>query len=587
MAPRTAIFRPSVPTGASLKKVLLLGALLVTGCATAPITNAEVSWAIAPDPVPSKLVLNPPDKPPKLVFAGNRVLSNDVYIAALGLKAFKADAETAADIQRRLANFLREAGYELSSVHCIAHDNQIDIGINEGRLEKIVYRGRLSVQSLQFTFALELPHEVFNRPELERQTKALEERLNIGKIWFVLVPTAQVTHYGFQLEKLPEIRGFELLHEREPWELHFFFTEYEWGNGVGIDVKSSYTDGLELGVNYMKQSLLLDDDRVRFAVSGGLGLRNRLADNGIYPFFSRTAFDVRWYSPPVFADVRPAVILKGDLIARQEIDRLIQLENYYAGTASGSFNLSAVAAAGLTVSFGTGVQWRRIWGLKENPGWIIPPTVHFTEEVRAFFEGKLDFVFDPNNNRTDRWHLFSAEAITFAPASVFKKGKLTDPWFGSVHFHYQNVIPFGWHDLWVRARGRSLFGQPGSPNDSVSFHDEDSVAEYNHGIFGNKFIRRGVSAELEFRFSITRDLFKISLFHSIFAFGEVTDRGQILLDGSKVFAYSETPRLGTAIGPGFHALIEGMFQLDIYGSFGVLNNGMFAANATLILNKVF
>ncbi|MBS1151095.1 MAG: uncharacterized protein H6Q89_2793 [Myxococcaceae bacterium] len=570
----------------SIHRLLLLGALGLTGCLQSTRVSGELNWTIPPTseaPASADAGVN---LPPRLVFAGNRVLSNDVYIAAIGLKEFTADPETAADIQRRLTRFLREAGYELSSVHCIAHDNQIDIGINEGRLEKIVYRGRLSVQSLQFTFALELPHEVFNRPELERQTAALEARLGIGHIWFVLVPTAQVTHMGPQLERLPEIRGFELLHEREPWELHFFFTEREWGTGAGIDLKSSYTDGLEVGVNYMKEGLLLDGDRARFAASGGLGLRNRLSDNGIYPFFSRTAFDVRWYSPPIVADVRPALILKGDLVARQEIDKLIQLENYYAGTASGSFNLSAVVRPGMIVAVGAGVQWRRIWGL-DSRGAIIPPTVHFTEEVRAFFEGKLDLIFDPANNRTDRWHLFAAEAVTFAPASVFRDGKLTDPWFGSIHFRYQNVIPFGWHDVWIRARGRTLLGQPGSVNDSVSFHDEDSVAEYNHGIFGDKFIRRGASAEVEFRFSITRDLFKISVFHSIFAFGEVTDRGYYLKDGTPVYSYAETPRLGTAVGPGFHALIEGMFQLDIYGSFGVLNNGQFSANATLNLNKVF
>ncbi len=561
-----------------MNRILPIVLLCLSGCVSARVA-AELNWTIPPAGSAPDVADAGINAPPRLVFAGNKVLPNDVYLAVLGLKQFTVDAETAAHIERTLTRFLREAGYELSSVHCIAHDNQIDIGINEGRLEKIVYRGRLSVQSLQFTFALELPHEVFNRPELERQTAALEKSLKIGHIWFVLVPTAQVTHLGPQLEKLPEIRGFELLHEREPWELHFFFTEREWGNGAGIDVKSSYTDGLELGVNYMREGLLLNNDRARFAVSGGAGLRNRLTNNVIYPDFSRTAFDVRWYSPALFADVRPALILKGDLVARQEIDKLIQLENYFAGTASGAFNISAVVRQGFTVSVGAGVQWRRIWGLERSEGTITPPTVHFSEQVRAFFEGKFDLVFDPANNRTDRWHSFAAEAVTFAPGSVFRAGRLTDPWFGSVHFRYQNVIPFGWHDLWIRARGRSLFGD-------VSFHDEDSVAEYNHGIFGNKFIRRGVSAEVEFRFSITRDLFKISIFHSIFAFGEVTDRGQYI-DGVPVLSYAETPRLGTAIGPGFHALIEGMFQLDIYGSFGVLNNGKFSANATLNLNKVF
>lgn len=576
---------------------LVLAAIGLAACKTGgPQISGEMSWTLPPSGPPVEASDGGYTGPPRLVFAGNRVLPNAVYEAVLNLPpGWTPDADTAAMVQRKLTKFLRESGYELANIHVIAHDNQIDIGINEGRLEKIVYRGRLSVQSLQFTFALELPHEVFNRPELERQTKALEERLNIGHIWFVLVPTVQLTHLGPQLEKLPEIRGFELLHEREPWELHFFFTEREWGNGFGIDLKSSYLDGLEFGVNYMRESLLLKEDRSRVAASIGLGLRNRISDNGIYPFFSRTAFDARWYSPPVVADVRLSLIAKGDLIARQEIDKLIRLENYWCGTSSTTLNLNATIQKGWTFAAGLGLQWRRIWDLSVSDvvsPKLPPPTVHFTEQVRPFFEGKFDLIFDPNNNRTDRWHLLAAEAVAFAPASVLRSGKLTDKWFGLVHFHYQNPIQFGWHDLWIRARGRWLFGD-------ISFHDEDSVAEYNHGIFGNKFIRRGVSAEAEFRFSITRDLFKISIFHSIFAFGEVTDRGHYspgpdgtLLpvvptwEDSAAFR-DETLRVGTAIGPGFHALIEGMFQLDIYGSFGILNNGQVAANATLNLNKVF
>ena len=76
------------------------------------------------------------------------------------------------------------------------------------------------------------------------------------------------------------------------------------------------------------------------------------------------------------------------------------------------------------------------------------------------------------------------------------------------------------------------------------------------------------------------------MFHSIFAFGEVTDRGQYI-DGVPVLSYAETPRLGSAIGLGLHFLIEGMFQLDIYGSGGALNNGRLSANVTVNLNKVF
>jgi hypothetical protein len=516
---------------------------------------------LAAEPTP---VLDAPNRP-RVVFAGNRVITDDVYLSMLRLgDDFVANADTAATIERTLAHFLRDSGYELSSVHAVAHDNQIDVGINEGRLEKVVWRGRLTVKTLRFTFAIEIPHETFNRPSLDRQVAKLSHDLGIEKVWFVLVPTAVLNHVGPQLENLPAIRGIELLHEREPWELHFFFSENEWDTGIGVDLRSGYTDGLEVGLNYQGKGALFEDDRYRVAASGGVGLRRRIDDDRLYPAFSRAMGEGRWYSPTLIADLRPFVWLRGDYLERQRRD--LGLENYQAGTVSGSVHIQHEPRPGLRISAGAGAQWQRIWSLEPAPDVTVPPTVGPSERLRAFFEINTELVFDPSNNRTDRRHLFTAQAVQFRASTG------ADPWFGYANYRYQQVISFGWHDLWLRTKGRALWSD-------ISFHDEESVGEFTHGAFGDLFIRRAANASGEFRFSVTRDLFKVSLFHEVFVFGEV-DRT----------TGHEITRVGTAIGPGFHALIEGMFQLDIYGSFGLLSgskNLRFDAAVTALLLKVF
>jgi hypothetical protein len=42
-----------------------------------------------------------------------------------------------------------------------------------------------------------------------------------------------------------------------------------------------------------------------------------------------------------------------------------------------------------------------------------------------------------------------------------------------------------------------------------------------------------------------------------------------------------------AFGPSFHALIEGMFQMDLALSFGLLSTGRFDTGVYAVLVKVF
>ena len=566
---------------------------------TAPVGESElVATADLPPPPPTPAPASAENSPlplPKLVFAGNRVLTEGVYLAVLKLgDYYKADAETAAYIERTIAKFLRQAGYELSSVHVVAHDNQIDIGINEGRLEKVVYRGRLTFQTLRFTFAIEIPHEVFNRPMLEAQVDALAKDFGLGKVWFVLVPTAALTHIGPQLEKLPEIKGIELLHEREPWELHFFFAESEWGLGTWADIRTSYADGLELMLTYQRKDWLFNDDRLQFRVSGGAGVKRKLLDDSYYVGFSRTALEARWYSPKLVGDIRPFVWLKNEFLSRQRRD--LGIEDYLTATVSGAIHLEHEARPGWHLSVGGGVQWRRIFGLvpglkhldqcpvepcyREVPDSVQPrprgdvgPAIFgpYSERVRGFFEFNAELIFDPSNNRSDRRHQLVVEAALYRQLTL-PNVAVTNPWYGYTHYRYQQLTPFGWHDLWFRSRGRVLIAD-------VNFHDEDSVGEYTHGVFGDLFVRHAVNATAEFRFSLTRDIFKVSIFHEVFVFGEL-DRAN----------GAESPRIGTAIGPGFHLLIEGLFQLDFFGSFGALFGGRqirYDAAVNGVLLKVF
>ena len=62
----------------------------------------------------------------------------------------------------------------------------------------------------------------------------------------------------------------------------------------------------------------------------------------------------------------------------------------------------------------------------------------------------------------------------------------------------------------------------------------------------------------EFRFSITRDVFKVSVQSDLAiytAHNRITDQGPL--------------QFASSVGPGAHLLLEGMFQLDMYLTIGL------------------
>src|SRR5262249_18705314 len=139
--------------------------------------------------------------------------------------------------------------------------------------------------------------------------------------------------------------------------------------------------------------------------------------------------------------------------------------------------------------------------------------------------------------------------------------------YGWVYERYRAVIPFGGHDLWIKSRLRILWGD-------VQFHDEEGLGELLRGLFGGRYVRNGGDVCAEFCFSLGRDILKGSVVGEGAAWGEVNRLSKNL---------DETPRVGIAMGPGFHALIQGMFQLDIYATFGLTSTLQFGYGAVLFL----
>lgn len=500
--------------------------------------------------------------------SGNAVLADEVYLALIELpEGAKPDDETVVLVHDQVEDFLRRSGYELANVVVTPSGDGLKVDIDEGRLEKIVFRGRFTFQMVRLKLALDLPREVFNKPQLERELAALSTQLGIDTPTWELVASEQVRHQGPQLTTLGPLntlKGAALLHAQEKFELHLYFREREWSQGPGLDIRISYFDGLELGVNYQGRSLLFDDDRWRAGLMGGLGLRQDIPANVLYVFPSRLSAELQWFSPGLDEGkkVRPFIWLRGEGTGRQRKD--LDLENYFLSNSELSLNVNMQINEPFSLSIGYGFQHLYLFGPQAPRGSPPAPAPVDPERIRNFFQLRSEYLFWAGNARWDRRHAVWLDGRVYSNYNRFDQ--LT---FAEVRLYYQLVLPQGWNDVWIKVRGTWLTGD-------VLYTFEEPLGDHLRGVFGDIWVRTAASLRAEYRLSLSRDVFKLGVFTDVAAYGEL-DR----------LTNAQTPRFGVAFGPSFNTLIEGMFQLDMQLSFGIVSTGRFNTGVNATLVKVF
>jgi len=504
-----------------------------------------------------------------IVFSGNLVLNDEVYLAVLDLPPdFAADKSGAALVRSRLLAFLHRAGYELARVETAVEGNRILVDIDEGRVEKIILRGQGSLRTVQVLLNLSLPHNIFNRPYLERQLMALRAQSGVEVERFELVHTSQVPHLGPQVEDLGPIVddigrfvGHPLIPPRADYELHILFRRREWATGPGIVAGLGGGEGLRLGLEYRGEGLAFAKDRWSAGTQFGAKIRSRLSDGRAYLALTRALAELQWYMPRLRLGLRPVVTARGELTSRQRPD--IGLESYYATRAQLTLGLSYELFRGATVALGLGGEELEVFHLRAVEGGDPAAGVGPSSTLRPYLSGTAQLVFDADELRRDRH-----TELEFT-GRHYPRG--TGSGYGLTSYRFQRVTEVGWHDLWLTSRGAWIWG-------SVPFIEEQPVGGLHvRGVFDERFYAKHVaSGGLEVRFSLTRDIYKVGGFADVAVFGEM-DRA----------SSSEKPRVVGSVGPSFHALIADVFQLDLYYAIGLAGHGEAERGFTAALKQAF
>jgi hypothetical protein len=186
-----------------------------------------------------------------------------------------------------------------------------------------------------------------------------------------------------------------------------------------------------------------------------------------------------------------------------------------------------------------------------------------------FLVGYLNADFTIDELRWDRHHTLRLMArarslSTGAGDAASSYGELT------ADVRYQRCFGVGWHEAWVRAHVTLHVGD-------VLYTDEESLSGELRGALGGIFVRKAGSVLTEFRFSLVRDLLKVSVFDSLALFGRVLDRARI----------DEQVLGAAAIGVGVHGLVLTVLTVDLYGSLAWTTDGSFGPAFTLEVHEAF
>ncbi|MCX5859776.1 MAG: hypothetical protein NT056_07780 [Proteobacteria bacterium] len=539
----------------------------------------------APPPVEPAASARISDARRLLVFHGNVVLPDEVYLAIITLpERSAANSDTVLRVRNQCLAFLWSAGFDLARVEVAVEGNHIRVDIDEGHLEKIIFRGTSSLRTVQALIALNLPKGVFNRPYLERQLARSKHEYGIDVEGWKLVESTKHKKIGPEIEDLePLIRpssypggptvspikslgnliSRSLIPPRADYELHIIFRRRAWSPGVGLVASITGPDGLKLGLKYKNEDLLFATDRWVTEGTLGLSTRESLLDQHSYLAIQRAAAAASWFSPPFLGELRPAFVIRGDFTSRQRPD--LGLENYRVTRAQAGLALNYDLFVGGNVSLGFGAERDDVFNLEQvDP--LAPPKVSPGNSNQPYIDTALQLTFDPDEIRDDRKHEFAMAGRQRLGNGAYAYGLAT--------YRYQYIIPIGWHDIWLTSHGAYVLGKASK----IPFFEEQSVGgTYVRGVFGSRFFtRRVVSGGLELRYSLTRDVYKVGAFVDSALFGEISPDRQ-----------HDHARVVASAGPSFHVLIAAAFQLDIFYAIGIASHGSNERGFGATLNQAF
>lgn len=485
---------------------------------------------------------------------GHLVLAEGVYRMVL-LYGGWADAPLGISarsqwIEQLLENFLNRSGYELASVKVSYQDNKYRVLINEGRLDKIVFRNIGTWETIQLILLLDLPGKVFNREVLHDRLAVIKKQLGLKQVRYEIVPVVAETQQGSRIQDISTIKRLQLIKAGEPHELHIFIQRGRARLGLDFGLGIRPPDGLTLNAGYRANNIFFDEDRSKF--SGRIGFRirdiGRTSENPVG--LSKASLFWDWSKPAIGQTTRLSSRIGGQVQARRRGGD-INIDSYYY--------MPIRLGGGVLFEFGVPTLELHL-GLEQRNLFAVTTSSDEAEMVlaeaggshlRGFGSAELRLNFAAEQIRRDRSHVLLLQGVYLWPA-LGVQGDIY-----KLSLWYENTVPIEYDELRYHFNSVIRLG-------AVPFYEEAALGDgfLRSAFQGSIFTRNAGALEFAYRWSLYRDIVKVSLFNDVAVYQAL----DALRDGISTQAIYN-------IGAGFHVLVESAFQVSFYVGPGFNTDG--------------
>jgi hypothetical protein len=517
-----------------------------------------------------------------VVFRGNVLFNPFVYRALLDLPTEEGplpltpDDASARRLKARIGGFLRSAGYELAQVNVAVEDGRLAAEIDEGQLDQIVILGVGGWDAVRFHIDLDLPQDVYNRPLLDERLALLCPKYGLLRCTATLVEKVPPPPGALEqttAERLEQVGGplvpRELVRAARAHELRVKLEPPPQHTGLWPVLDIGGTDGVKLGLNGYLEGRPLEGGWTELKLRAGGNLRNHLDGTGESVVFTRATAEARARLPTTAeGQLRGAFGLLADLTSRQRGD--LGVDDYFQARFEAAL-VADLTPRGRELELGAGLGLRRNLIFGERVVGSADPVVGATpgDLLRPFLLFFVRSDLSPEELRYDRHHQLELQLRMRTAGLGSGAGSGTGAEIAT-EARWQRYFGFGWNEAWLRLHGQGRLG------DSL-FTDEEALGGDLRGALGDTFVRSSATLLGEVRYSLVRDLLKVSAFGAGAVFGRIKDR----------LTHDESAQGAWAAGLGLHGLVFTVVSVDLYASFGWTTDGKFSPGLSLEVHEAF
>lgn len=508
---------------------------------------------------------------PEVSITGNAALPAPVYhqvLKARGLDDGPPTPDRAERIRSAIEDFLKASGYALAEVDAEVTSKGIRIRVDEGRLDRVLFIGAGGGTTLGFQLAFDLPGRVFNQSRVESELERLLERTGFESAEYQVVPVDAPDHRGVQLGPR-NIGPLTLIEPGEQHELRIYVQAPPDRPGFDLGLGFRPPDGLYVEADWRFVDVFVDRDRLELDTSIAVDIDELANEPEDRLGITRAYVRARWFTPPLGADwLRSFLLLSASGFGRDRPD--IGVDSYIFAPVAASANLEFDFGR-FRSYLGAGVERRNILRVRTGTEDGVEPQLSEARldppsNTRPFgaFGSRLNL--SPNRIRQDRLHSIHFDVRLLAPGDAETGTSIVEIFAG-----WENTWLFGYNELRTGLVGAYIGGDVPYFNE-VAFGDGYLRVAFLDEIF----VERILSARTEYRLSLARETFKLSLFNDIAVFDS--------LDAAR---QSRGAAVADNVGIGAHLMVLDVFQVDLFTGVGFTTEGDVDVGISLAVEQVF